>query len=1566
MSSSDEIDNLKYGTVPYSNILFKDYLNVPYNIPGEPNYYGEKSQYSNYVIGEEVFLERIPEDPSWIVQDENPYGISNEEYVRYEVDSTGTVEKFTKLKLRYIEGTQAYEYVTKPPESDNSINLLSDSLQFNYKSYEKGVVPYDYKLFINDDEKAKTNDVLLWLFNYKSGYVVFNCDYDTFERNVKSQNITFTFVRYRGKKGVYNLNVFNEISANEAYYTTSNLIIGKEANDFSNNIILDISGDTRIIGNLTISGNIQSSSDVAFSSNANFGSDVTISGDTTLNGSVDILDNKITFNNNNKDKLSKNKQFNNSASIEIVRGKDKNPFELVHDICFNNDSAKHNYLKVGITDDYRRVATIEDTPTHLRVPFWTNNQYDISKNYVLNTTNSPIKIRNDSDGSFNVEIENTLYVKKNFILDGSFIINGGVTNLHTQEVSISDNTLYLNRGNNDIPEQLETGLILERTISNEPFKIVYGGNNERFQKEEDDGTPIDNDILLIGLSGDTHRVATIEDKPLQNGIAVWDRKHPVDGDDERDNSGHYLVTQEHTVRIGVENRIRKYNKTDNKYSYKKDVPEEGYDNYQEYKGEIYTNYNPSSKEDLFPVIDTDKNENKIQSGLMQLFNKFVDQPPSYKYPSDRDVSSNTTNSITINWEQGFKQLKLSFISDNYIPHVDKIRIDLRVLDNADFGDDDNKKWLQNVVELDHNVDDPEYDYSYNFDLNVTLSGDHLVNNDGTEVDSPVPKPDITILKDRTYEARVYGVNNAGHTTYNYLEFTNLSIKDAGPPSEPKLLNFSTDGVNKLDFTVRVENPQKFDNGVEGEETVAIPKLKQYVIKYGPTSTKRYNGFTGISSEEIDFSFSDIIPENNVPGISFNIIINNTTDNPHYYLTDYDICFIQVNNQQDEDNNNYTTISGDKLNPLIPTNSKTLTTGLNKSVIFNPLLDDTDFSNIVIKDNNGSTRSEPKSYYTSSSEPVSERNDNIVINIGDSPISGKTLYTNNKTSKFYLNDTDGMYGADISGVENIAQVQFYYKTISGDEETETIDASIIYHGFGFNDPNDYDGSYDILTTTDNGVFNINDIYVTNVSSRTDDEDDKFKGYGLKGTFKFGFNDNIINNGEDDVFKPSTTNTYKVGYRGTKYMNVDDVDRVGLSGNEITFVVDNLLGSPNVTVRDINAVVVESNVLKGIPSANKIDLNFTVDISNYAGYLLPEKIADIKVVNYSDNEISSNTVSYTDVTFEQNVDNSDKTFTETYSISNKNFDGSGDTILGEDISVNDGIEIEAHNLYENVTVKEDYSFSKLSYIPDIPENRRHNNSVFTNMFIINVEDTDELYKSIEDNEENDLSSNDYRNNTLIYYDGKWKAPGPTADKTPYIDWTEYNEGDIINDNIKDYSIFNNSGDKINFDGEDITYKWYFKKIKYMEDDETQDISFMIEDGDEFLLEYKKTFDDPYDTYNAKVHYDDSNILTFISLKNISADKDENDSYNSNINKIYTPFYKAYTKRGDGYSSNYSNNISSINSALISDKYGLFKSRLINDVLLLPITPPNEPVEAYILIGVPNINNSFSIYDVVIKRS
>jgi len=201
MSSSDEIDNLKYGTVPYSNILFKDYLNVPYNIPGEPNYYGEKSQYSNYVIGEEVFLERIPEDPSWIVQDENPYGISNEEYVRYEVDSTGTVEKFTKLKLRYIEGTQAYEYVTKPPESDNSINLLSDSLQFNYKSYEKGVVPYDYKLFINDDEKAKTNDVLLWLFNYKSGYVVFNCDNERFKNNVEGKDIKFTFVRYRGKKG---------------------------------------------------------------------------------------------------------------------------------------------------------------------------------------------------------------------------------------------------------------------------------------------------------------------------------------------------------------------------------------------------------------------------------------------------------------------------------------------------------------------------------------------------------------------------------------------------------------------------------------------------------------------------------------------------------------------------------------------------------------------------------------------------------------------------------------------------------------------------------------------------------------------------------------------------------------------------------------------------------------------------------------------------------------------------------------------------------------------------------------------------------------------------------------------------------------------------------------------------------------------------------------------------------------------------------------------------------------------------------------------------------------------
>jgi len=201
---SKEINNLreeiKYGVVPYSNILFKDYLNVPYNIPFNSNYFSETYQYSNYVIGEEVFLERIPEDPSWIKQDVNPYGVSYEEYY---VDTTGTVEKFTKLKLEFINDTQAYHCIGTTPDGDNSINLLSDSLQFNYKSKTDDENPYDYELFIGNEIEPipKSNNILTWLFNYKSGYVVFNCDGNTFNDEVKEEEIKFTFVRYRGKKG---------------------------------------------------------------------------------------------------------------------------------------------------------------------------------------------------------------------------------------------------------------------------------------------------------------------------------------------------------------------------------------------------------------------------------------------------------------------------------------------------------------------------------------------------------------------------------------------------------------------------------------------------------------------------------------------------------------------------------------------------------------------------------------------------------------------------------------------------------------------------------------------------------------------------------------------------------------------------------------------------------------------------------------------------------------------------------------------------------------------------------------------------------------------------------------------------------------------------------------------------------------------------------------------------------------------------------------------------------------------------------------------------------------------
>ena len=172
---------------PVAKVLFKDYLNVPSNRP-TAEWFDEGDPYNNYIIGDQVFIDNVSEDPTFqeTTKPEKYNGLTISKYYK---DTTNVLEKFEKIKLKLVPLRPDVWY----QEDENSENILKNAFQFNYGKNEK----FSYILFINGTEISKGTR---WLFNYKSGYITFYSNPPP-----SNANVEFTFVKYIGNVGINNI-----------------------------------------------------------------------------------------------------------------------------------------------------------------------------------------------------------------------------------------------------------------------------------------------------------------------------------------------------------------------------------------------------------------------------------------------------------------------------------------------------------------------------------------------------------------------------------------------------------------------------------------------------------------------------------------------------------------------------------------------------------------------------------------------------------------------------------------------------------------------------------------------------------------------------------------------------------------------------------------------------------------------------------------------------------------------------------------------------------------------------------------------------------------------------------------------------------------------------------------------------------------------------------------------------------------------------------------------------------------------------------------------------------------
>ena len=262
-------DTSFFDTSEKVDILIKQAFGFPSTSENKKWYEETAVKYNNYLNGEDIFLDVIPNIPdfdiSGIVQTSNNLGLSNSDFVNYNDnsnnksscsivdDSTGIIRRYKNVILEECPqlGSDAGASWYKLDSSNN--NIMNDAFQFNYKQYTVNgslFQPYLYSLYTQASIGTASPNLPFgqaggnWFFDIKSG-VLFFSDFINFsngtQNNAKFQiNTTtnkpvITFYKYIGRKGITD---FIPVTSN---YNILQIVKTNIVNGISDEIINDIS-----------------------------------------------------------------------------------------------------------------------------------------------------------------------------------------------------------------------------------------------------------------------------------------------------------------------------------------------------------------------------------------------------------------------------------------------------------------------------------------------------------------------------------------------------------------------------------------------------------------------------------------------------------------------------------------------------------------------------------------------------------------------------------------------------------------------------------------------------------------------------------------------------------------------------------------------------------------------------------------------------------------------------------------------------------------------------------------------------------------------------------------------------------------------------------------------------------------------------------------------------------------------------------------------------------------------------------------------------------------------------
>lgn len=669
------------------------------------------------------------------------------------------------------------------------------------------------------------------------------------------------------------------------------------------------------------------------------------------------------------------------------------------------------------------------------------------------------------------------------------------------------------------------------------------------------------------------------------------------------------------------------------------------------------------------------------------------------------------------------------------------------------------------------------------------------------------------------------------------------------------------------FQVSFTTPEYKDKENENQNEPPLNKIK---IKYKATDTKRRKEFDGIEKTDFTLETSNINSPITVSDIK---IIPGTK---------YEINEFRFKNEKNEnygENGINEDVDNNTIQLLIPNDDKIGLTNFN-----------------VNRANYNKSPSKKNIFIPLKN--VSKNNVNYYNVINDEK---KSLETNDKVSTFKITN-QGNTVIDTS----LIKIQFY---INEQENT-----SIIFKG---NEDDIYVNFIDISVNS------------TNKDSYTGDKN-QFKGFGLKGTFKFNTLNDCI--GKNQLFEPSG-NVYTITYKYFDISNNQETEIYTYTDDKYEFYVDDLNGKPEIEEINKNFDISEFRWCYGIPSIYQYKVDVSYKLKNYASKFLPsdKKISTIEISDPTNNYLK--TVKKNIFTTE--IEDTKQINEELFGIVKNSFFKQNKKIKLSIQGINlNGTHTNNNNNFsiindETKFIHNDNDSFKTNSVEVLERS-------YDNIFTFNWNKNYDVLKNTVNYkiDKDTVNTKDFslNYNQVPFYYG-------TFNISPDIfrNWKHHKYLDETS--AHDYTNLKEQGDTMG----DTTYKWILKRF------ERQKIDRL-----ERKKKVKLTLDDNSVIYDLKALYDNDRIITLASCK-INTDN-ENETYNNIFNKNYTSWLFLYdikdinyqAKYDDKYIENYYND-NNFNYILNDDK-----------TIELPLATQNTDffADVFILIGIPIDKTNFKI--------